>query len=192
MAISNDIEKVLNDFGLKLVIDTKSNLKKKLDERAARHGGKSVKSRLEQSVNSEIVYSNGSINLIVKMNDYWNIVDGGRNASNVSAEGQDKIAAWSATRGVAEKIRIADLYNRRGMQRLSETKRKLKTLKKMPFERAKKAAGFLIARSLKKKNLEPTHFFDEVIKDGRVDKLKEDIAKVVKTEIIVDVQQASK
>ena len=62
----------------------------------------------------------------------------------------------------------------------------------MPFDKAKKAAAFLIARSLKKKNLEPTHFFDEVIKDGRVDKLKEDIAKVVKTEIIVDVQQASK
>lgn len=189
MAISNDIEKVLNDFGLKLVIDTKSNLKKKLDERAARHGGKSVKSRLEQSVNSEVVYTNGSINLIVKMNDYWAVVNDGREANNVSAEGQDKIAAWSATRGVAEKIRIADLYNRRGMQRLSETKRKLKTLKKMPFERAKKAAGFLIARSLKKKNLEPTNFFSEVIKDGRVDELYAALTEIFATDINIEIRR---
>ena len=190
MAISNDIEKVLNDFGLKLVIDTKSNLKKKLDERAARHGGKSVKSRLEQSVNSEIVYTNGSINLIVKMNDYWNVVDGGRNASNVSAEGQDKIAAWSATRGVAEKIRISDLQNRLQKQSLSKHKDKLKKLKKMPFERAKKAAGFLIARSLKKKNLEPTNFFSEVIKDGRVDELYAALTEIFATDINIEISKA--
>ena len=190
MAISNDIEKVLNDFGLKLVIDTKSNLKKKLDERAARHGGKSVKSRLEQSVNSEIVYSNGSINLIVKMNDYWNIVDGGRNASNVSAEGQAKIAEWSATRGVAEKIRISDLQNRLQKQSLSKHKDKLKKLKKMPFERAKKAAGFLIARSLKKKNLEPTNFFSEVIKDGRVDELYAALTEIFATDINIEISKA--
>jgi hypothetical protein len=62
----------------------------------------------------------------------------------------------------------------------------------MPFEQAKKAAAFLIARKLKNNRLDPTHFFDEVIKDGRVDKLKEDIAKVVKAEITIDIQQASK
>lgn len=191
MAISNDIEKVLNDFGLKLVIDTKSNLKKKLDERAARHGGKSVKSRLEQSVNSEIVYSNGSINLIVKMNDYWNIVDGGRNASNVSAEGQAKIAEWSATRGVAEKIRISDLQARLQKQSLSKHKDKLKKLKKMPFERAKKvSASFLIARSLKKKNLEPTNFFSEVIKDGRVDELYSALTDIFATDINIEISKA--
>ena len=59
----------------------------------------------------------------------------------------------------------------------------------MPFDRAKKAAGFLVARSLKKKRLEPTHFFDEVIEDGRIEKLKEDIATVFKTDVLIDIRK---
>lgn len=70
MSVSKDIEKVLSDFGLNIVTDTRSNLKKKLDERAALHNGKSVQSRLSASIKSIVGYNSGGITLSIQMNDY--------------------------------------------------------------------------------------------------------------------------
>lgn len=196
MAIDKEIIKILNDFNLQLVDDTRNSLQDKLDERASRYGGKKIRSRLWASVKAPpAIYQNGKVSSKLVMNDYWDVVNDGRRASSVSYEGigngQDKIAEWSATRGLAEKIRISDLQARKQKQSLSERKG-LKTLKKMPFERAKKAAGYLVARSLEKKKLEPTYFFDEVIEDGRMDKLKEDIAIAFKKDVLIEVRKEIK
>jgi hypothetical protein len=192
MGLNDKIKELLDDFNEKLVIDTRESLQSKLDERAAKHNGKKVKSRLWASVKAPpAIYDKGLIKSKLLMNDYWAVVNDGRRASNVSEEGQEKIVAWSATRGLAEKIRISDLEARKQKQSLSERKN-LKTLKKMPFDRAKKAAGFLVARSLKKKALEPTHFFDEVLNDGRVDKLRNDLAELVKTEFTIEIRKEIK
>ncbi len=193
MAIDKEIVALLNDFNTKLKDDTQLSLKTKLNERAAKNKGKSVQSRLFASVKAlPATFDASGVTIKLVMNDYWVFVNEGRNPGNVSAEGQSKIAEWSDTRGFAEKIRIKDLEKRKEKQSKSERKGKLKTLKKMPFDRAKKAAAFLIARKLKSKKLEPTYFFDEVIKDGRVEKLQQDLAKIMETEIIVNVQQATK
>lgn len=187
MALNDEIRKVLSEFGLKLTIDTKQSLKQKLDARASKYSGRKRTSRLEASAKAlPVTYQGGVLTLKFEMNDYWDIVDGGRKASNVSEDGQKKIADWSALSGLAEKIRISDLEARKQRQSLSKRKG-LKTLKKMPFDRAKKAAGFLVARSLKKKSLEPTHFFADVINDGRLDELKERLKELVKSEIKIEI-----
>ena len=193
MAIDKKIIEVLNEFNMKLNNDTRLSLKTKLDARAAKHNGKIVQSRLWASIKPmPAIYEGGGIVVKLVMNDYWVFVNEGRNPGSVSSEGQSKIAEWSSTRGFAEKIRISDLERRKEKQSKSKRKGKLKTLKKMPFDQAKKAAAFLISRKLKSKKLEPTHFFDEVIKDGRIEKLQKDIAEIIQTEIIIDVQQATK
>lgn len=187
MALNDDISEVLSEFGFTLTVDTKKSLKSKLDERASKYGGRKRTSRLEASAKAKpIEFSNGVITLKFSMNDYWDIVNGGRKASNVSEDGQSKIADWSALSGLAEKIRISDLANRKQKQSLSKRKG-LKTLKKMPFDRAKKAAGYLVARSLKKKSLDPTHFFDEVINDGRIEELKQRLTEVIKKDIQIQI-----
>ena len=187
MALNDEIRKVLSEFGLKLTIDTKQSLKQKLDARASKYGGRKRTSRLEASAKAlPVTYQGGVLTLKFEMNDYWDIVDGGRKASNVSEDGQKKIADWSALSGLAEKIRISDLEARKQRQSLSKRKG-LKTLKKMPFDRAKKAAGYLVARSLKKKSLEPTNFFTDVINDGRLDELKERLKELVKSEIKIEI-----
>lgn len=191
MAIDKQLIALLNEFGIKLTTDTKSSLRTRLDERAAKHKGRKRISRLEASALAlPTKYVNGALVFQFKMNNYWDVVNSGRKASGVSEEGQAKIAEWSATSGLAEKIRISDLEARKGKQSLSERKGKLKTLKKMPFDRAKKAAGFLVARSLKNKSLEPTHFFDEVIKDGRIEELRQRIEEIIKAEVIIDIRQS--
>jgi hypothetical protein len=198
MAIDKKIIEVLNAFNVKLNDDTRLSLKTKLRERAVKTLAKSkfkdksikdVQSRLEASIKPiPAVYEGGGITIKLVMNDYWEVVDKGRKAANVSSEGQSKIQDWSSTRGVAEKIRISDLEKRKEKQSKSERKGKLKTLKKMPFDRAKKAAAFLIARKLKSNKLEPTYFFSEIKNDGRIQKLEQDLAEIMETEIIVDIQ----
>ena len=198
MAIDKKIIEVLNAFNKKLNDDTRLSLKTKLRERAIKTVAKSkfkdksikdVQSRLEATIKpAPAVYENGGVVVRLYMNDYWEVVDKGRKAASVSSEGQSKINEWSATRGVAEKIRISDLEKRKEKQSKSERKGKLKTLKKMPFDRARKAAAFLISRKLKSKKLEPTYFFSTIKNDGRIEKLQQDLAEIMETEIILDIQ----
>lgn len=193
MALSDELYDVLSKFGIKIVDDTRNNLQKKLDARAAKHGGKSVQSRLGASIKSEVGYKEGGIVLNISMNDYWVFVDKGRNAGPVSEDGQNKIKEWSKSRGVAEKIREAEKNKRIELQNKRKAKNKnrknWKTIKKMPFERAAKSAAFLIARKLKNKSLEPTNFFSEVIKDGRIDDLKKELAELIKTDVIINIKE---
>jgi hypothetical protein len=194
MEVSGKIEKLLGDFGELLTLDTRSSLKKKLDERRSKYSIKNsrTQSNLSASIKPLVTYSKGGIGLRLTMNDYWEVVNDGRQASGVSEDGQNSIAEWSASSGFAESIRLSNLAYRKDKQTKSKAeskrKRKWKTLKKMPFELAKKQAGFLVARSLKKKSIKPTHFFDEVIKDGRLEELKLKIAELIKTDLVINIR----
>jgi hypothetical protein len=190
MALVDKIKKLLDEFGVKLDNDTRSSLKKALDERASKYKGRKRTSRLEASIDPDVSFTSDSIKFTLNMNDYWAVVNDGRSPNNVSEDGQEKLVAWSAVSGFAEKIRISDLEQRKQRQSLSKRKGKLKKLQKMPFERAKKAAGFLVARSLKNKSIEPTHFFDNVIDDGRVQELQDRLTELIKTDIIVEIRSS--
>lgn len=182
MAIINDIEDLLKEFGVNINNDTRSSLKRKLNERASRYGGRSRTSRLEASIKPSVSYSGGVMTFRLTMNDYWEVVDKGRKAAPVSKEGQQKIADWSGLSGLAEKIRLKDLETRK-----AKSKGKGK-LRKMPFERAKKSAGFLVARKLKSKSLDGTEFFTEIVNDGRIEELQEKLTELIKTDIIIEIR----
>ena len=190
MALVDKIKDLLDEFGKALNDDTRSSLKKALDDRAAKHKGRKRTSRLEASVKPIVSFNDDTIKFTLNMNDYWAVVNDGRSPNSVSAEGQKKIAEWSAVSGFAEKIRLTDLEQRKQKQSLSKRKGKLKKLQKMSFDKAKKTAGFLVARSLKNKSIEPTHFFDEVINDGRIEKLQSEITELVKDDIIIEIRSS--
>lgn len=190
MALVDKIKDLLDEFGKALNDDTRSSLKKALDDRAAKHKGRKRTSRLEASVKPTVSFSDDTIKFTLNMNDYWAVVNDGRSPNSVSAEGQKKIAEWSAVSGFAEKIRLTDLEQRKQKQSLSKRKGKLKKLQKMSFDKAKKTAGFLVARSLKNKSIEATNFFDEVINDGRIEKLQSEITELVKDDIIIEIRSS--
>lgn len=198
MALVDKIKDLLDEFGKALNDDTRSSLKKALDSRQAKQRAKSkypvkgsrTTSKLQASIKPTISFSKDSIKFTLNMNDYWAVVNDGRNPNSVSAEGQKKIAEWSAAYGFAESIRLSDLAQRKQKQSLSKRKGKLKKLQKMSFDKAKKTAGFLVARSLKKKSIEATHFFDEVINDGRIEKLQSEITELVKDDIIIEIRSS--
>lgn len=187
MATVDKIEDLLGEFGLSLVEDTRSSLQKKLDARAAKYGGRKRTSKLWASVKDSVVYQSGKLTFKLTMNDYWAVVNDGRKKAPVSKEGQSKLSEWSGVSGLAEKIRISDLAKRKENQAKSKLKKK-KSLKKMPFDIAKKSAAFLVARKLKNKVIEPTHFFDEVIEDGRLKELETKLTELIKNEIIIEIR----
>jgi len=184
--VADKLYSITKEFAKKLSIDLKASLKKKLDERASEHKGKKVKSRLEASIEDVVEVTKDGVRLIIKANDYWDVVNSGRKAGPVSEAGQEKIAEWSATRGFAEKIRISDLKRR---QEKAKTKKKLS---KMPFERAKKQAAFLVARKLKSKALKGTHFVDEILKDGRMDEFKKNVAQEIASNFTIEIKEITK
>ena len=188
MATVDKIEDLLGEFGLSLVNDTRSSLKKKLDARARANNGRiRDKTNLWASVDHKVGYGSGKLTFVLTMNDYWAVVNDGRKKAPVSKEGQSKLSEWSGVSGLAEKIRISDLAKRKENQAKSKLKKK-KSLKKMPFDRAKKSAAFLVARKLKNKVIEPTNFFDEVIEDGRLKELETKLTELIKNEIIIEIR----
>jgi hypothetical protein len=151
MATVDKIEKLLGEFGLSLVNDTRSSLKKKLDARARANNGRiRDKTRLWASVDDNVIYENNKLTFKLTMNDYWAVVNDGRKKAPVSKEGQNKLVQWSGDSGFAQKIRVSDLEKRLEKQKEAKSKpknknRKFKKLKQITFEAAKKRAGYIVA-----------------------------------------------
>ena len=191
MAIDKEIIQILSDFNEQLVKDTRISLQKKLDANASKHGGRKVQSRLYASVNAPpAVYQNGGIYSKLVMNDYWGAINYGRSATKNSGDGSLKknLIKWIKSR----QIKVVISKRKELKASTLKDKKEKKAHKQQTLEQAIESAAYAMAKKIHENGFEGNHFFDEVIKDGRVDKLKEDIAKVVKSEIIVDVQQASK
>lgn len=196
MAIDKEIIQILSDFNEQLVKDTRISLQKKLDAKASEYKSRKVQSRLFASVNAPPAeYKGGGIYSKLVMNDYWGAINDGRSPTVKSGDGSLKknLIKWIKSR----QIKVVISKRKEAKLESLKTKGKLgkkikKAYKQQTLEQAIEAAAYGMAQKIHKDGYEGNHFFDEVIKDGRLDKLKEDIAKVVKTEIIVDVQQASK
>ena len=200
MAIDKEIIALLSEFGKDITVDLKSNLKKRLEERAAKtlakskYKDKSVKkltSRLEASILANPVkYVNGGLLFTLTMNDYWDAVNSGRKPTTKSGDGslRKNLIRWIKTR----KLKIEVSKRKQAKASTLKNKKVKKTYKKQTFDEAVEAASYAIAKKIHKDGYEGNHFYDEVIKDGRIDKLKEDIAKLINTEIIIDIQQTTK
>lgn len=192
MAIDKEISRILTEFGVNLNDDTRSSLKKKLDERAAKRGGQGVReSRLGASVKPHPVsYSNGTLRLILTMNDHWEAVNDGRSPTTKGGDGslRKRLEEWIATR----KIKV--IISKKKESKAKDLKnRKVKKAYKQQT-RAEKITqmAYAMATNIHKNGIPPTQFFDEVIKDGRIEELKERLAEVIKAEIIIDIKQSYK
>ena len=185
----NEVEKILEAFGTKVVEDLRKSLSEKLQARAASYkskypGGSSNpnESALGASIKYLIVDSSEGIKLNVYLNDYWEAVDSGRKAAGVSQDA--RIDKWIKSRNLIPGFQKSNLEDRIDTQnRLNKTNRKTKVLKKMKFADAVKAMDFLVRRKLKNKGYQGNQFFSSVLEDGRQEKLTKDIALAMKKDI---------
>ena len=185
----NEVEKILEAFGTKVVEDLRKSLSEKLQARAASYkskypGGSSNPgdSALSASIKYLIVDSSEGIKLNVYLNDYWEAVDSGRKPAGVSQDA--RIDKWIKSRNLIPGFQKSNLEDRIDTQnRLNKTNRKTKVLKKMKFADAVKAMDFLVRRKLKNKGYQGNQFFSSVLEDGRQEKLTKDIALAMKKDI---------
>lgn len=176
------VDKILEDFGTKLVIDVRASL---IANKVTFGGG--GESKLSARTRFEIkTGSNGLVfNLVMPDYGYW--VNKGRKPGPVSEEGQKSISEWVKRKGIVGKFQKENLTTRESQREKSE--RKLKPLKKIPFEKAVKALTYLIARKVATKGYEADHFLDEVLNDGRLKKLQEDVSKELKRQITIEIKR---
>jgi hypothetical protein len=183
MAIDNGIKDLLNEFGLNLVNDLRKSLKDKQRDRA-------LISNLDRSINPSTKFASGSLFFTLEMNDYWDAVNSGRGPTVNSGDGsvRKNLIRWIKTR----KLKVEISKRKETKAKSLNSKKVKKAYKQQTREQAIEQMAYAIAKKIHKDGYEGNHFYDEVIKDGRIDKLKSDISKLINTEIIIDIQQTTK
>ena len=177
------IETILEDFGDKLVNDLRTALKAK----NVGYGGQD--SKLAAKIRFRVIPKDNSISFQLLMPDYAEFVDKGRRPGNVSKKGIEKIGEWARAKNIVGQFQEKEFQQRIKKQNESKQKaksfskqgkrdravRKWKTLKKMPFNRAKKQLAFAIASKIRAKGYEGNNFLTDTINDGRLDTLATDL-----------------
>lgn len=186
MALYNEVEDILSEFGENLQKDLQQSLR----DKGVKFGGGD--SKLSANIKFTVDQINDGISFKLSMPEYAEAVDKGREAAGVSVEGQASISNWAKRKGIVGKFANDTLSNRLAKQAQNKTNRKKKTLKKPSFEKSLKALTFLISRKLKHKGFEGNHFYSEVVNDGRLDKLKQDLAMVLKENIEIEIIDLTK
>lgn len=179
------IELILKEFGEKLVDDLRAALKKD----GVGYGGQD--SKLAASIKFKIILKNEGIAFQLTMPNYAEYVDKGRRQTKKKGDGsvRKKIEEWARAKNIIGQYQEKELQERIKKQNESKrrykqnskkskaerAKRVWKTLKKMPFNRAKKQLAFAIASKIHKKGYEGNNFFTNTINDGRLDILATDL-----------------
>lgn len=205
MAIDKEIVALLGEFGKNITIDLKKNLRVRSYEHAVKAISKSkrkgnsatqVQSRLEASILANPVkYVDGGLLFTLSMNDYWDAVNSGRSPTEKSGDGSLKrnLIRWIKTRKLKVEIskrKEAKITNLKTKGKFG--KKIKKAYKQQTYEQAVEQMAYGIAQKIHKDGYEGNNFFTEIIKDGRVKQLESEIAKLINTEIIIDIQQATK
>lgn len=180
MALGDEIDKILSDFGKSTVDDVRANL-----DAVLTYGSNA--SRLSANIKYIPPFnSNGAIVLQVTMPNYGYILDAGRGAGNVNREGIESIEKWIVRRGLVPKMSKANTL-------IAKNRKAPKKTKDANREKAVKQFAFAIAKKIQKEGHNPKYktpklgFWSKVINDGRLDELTARISEVLKTEVIIEI-----
>jgi len=175
------VDKVLDDFGKKLVTD----LKEKLRSKGVTFGG-GQESKLAARTKFEITQKAEGIEFALTMPPEYYWVNKGRKPGKVSKEGKTSIENWAKRKAIVGDFANKELQTR--IEKRTGKRAKYKKLKKLPFKKALKALTFIVARGVAKKGYEPTYFLDEVLNDGRLKKLDADIREAGFNDFVTEIK----
>jgi hypothetical protein len=181
MALVDDIEDLLSEFGKQLVIDTQKSLKSKQRD-------SSLNSRLSTSIKPQTTYESGKIVFRLKMNDYWDAVNSGREPTSKGGDGslRKNLIRWIKTR----KLKVEISKRKTEKATTLKNKKVKKSYKKQTYEQAVESVAYAIANKIHKEGYEGNNFFDEVINDGRIKELESKLTELVKEDIIIEIRSS--
>jgi hypothetical protein len=171
------IRDILDEFGTNLKEDLQKELLKKGVET---NGGQN--SRLGASI--RFFFTNDGQTLNLGLNDYYEAVDKGR-GENKKNPPITPILNWIKRKGITFELST----KRKALIKGTKNKTVRKGLKQMSLEKKRLGLAFGISKSIgkhgtiKRFGYHGANFFDTVVKDGRIEKLKKDLSEVCKQEI---------
>lgn len=179
------LQLILDTFGEKLKEDTQKAIDAVVKANAEKNGSDfGGNTRLANSV--RFYYSTRNNNPIfnLAMSDYWEVLNDGRGKGKGKPP-VDDIVKWMRKRGI--KSTVSDKKNKI----IKSTKNKIerKDIKTKSIESARRSHAFAIAVNIGKKGIDPTHFFDKVLNDGRLIELQNTIAQQLKKDIIIQIKK---
>lgn len=187
MALSDEIYKILDEFGTA----TKEDLQQSLRDKGVTFGGND--SKLSTKINFVIQQKGDAIVFKLNMPEYGEAVDTGR-GKGLTPPPIAPIIAWIKRKGIkpspneAREKKVKSLKNRVVK----------KAVKQLNRETAIKGMAIAISKNIgkngtiKRFNHSGSHFYSEVVNDGRLSKLKQDLAKVLKSEIEIEIIDLTK
>ena len=180
MSVSSQITKVLSDFGKNTVLD----LDKSLMSKVSKGGG--YNPRLRALIKWKFTPAKDKIVMAISMPEYGLAVDGGRRPTEKNGTGELKknLISWIKRKGL--KIDISE--NKKNKAKTLKNKKVRKAYKQITRDKKIEQVAFLIARKIHKDGYKGNHFFSEVIKDGRIEELKNELSTIIKTEIIINIR----
>lgn len=188
MAVKEDLSRrffeILGDFGEQL---TKDIVQELLDKGVS--GGGGTASELAGSITFKVT---SKPSIIFSMNDYWEYVENGSRPSKYkgnkhSIEKIESLIKWIKWKGI--KPTLYDRAKAKAVKGLKGAERK--TARENAYEKSVKSLAYAIATKIAQKgtikrfNYKGSNFIKDVLKDMRVVKLQNDIAREIGLEIEV-------
>ena len=164
---------LIDEFSEKLVRDLRKNLEEK-----DRSNNKSA-NRLAASITPKVKLLPGGVVCQIEMNDYWYWVNYGRDAAPVAESA--KIKEWARRKGIDPRAKINSW--RETYRNKTVKNKRVDQLKPVSYKSALEQFEYIVKRKIKNKGFEGNDFFSEVVDDGRLDILNEQIAKELDIDI---------
>lgn len=205
MAAFEEIAKILEEWGEDLVKDLKINLQNELTK------GRGRRVQEEDSLIKEptLTYTQDGLRLYVSMNDYWKYLERGVDGTersygsehgytNKKPSGKHFGKKWQTSVGITNPQKILlELeikykgINSRNKERRRSLRAKPRDKKRLSYDKAAKALGAIIARSVFKKGLRPKPFIKKTLTEQRKQDLKDRIAQAIKQdfELIIELPE---
>lgn len=181
MAVITEAKKILDLFGKDLITDLTKSLSNKGHGASASGVGGSTK--LAGTMSFTVFGQETSLIFELEMADYWEYINDGTRKANSKGSGGKELAK-----------KLDDWARGKGIYGLAIYKSKLKnpSKSKRTFNKAQRSLAWAIKKNIHKKgiikrfNYKGSHWFDDVVNDGRLETLSEQLSEVLAREVTVE------
>lgn len=181
MSLESEINKLITDFGNKLVTDLNASLNQALKD----GGSKSPQEAALHFNPSYLITTQGTTIRINASDDYWYWIEHGRKPGKMPPP--NKLGKkWQNKQNIDPRKVVQEIqinYNKKmGLKH---------NVKPLSFDKAARQLGFMIARKIGKDGYKPRPFLDRVLKDGRITTLMAALSIIMKKEILIELKNTN-
>lgn len=183
MAITDQAKMMLEEFGVQLQTDLIESLKK---NQHTGSGGQS--SKLAGTMQYTVFGKEQSLFFEFSMADYGNYIDAGTRGAKVRGTGgkkmKDSILEWMEGKNMTGNFAL-NIYR---------SKLKNPNKSKVSFEKAENSLAWAIKKKINKKGIikrfgyKGSNWFSDVINDGRIDKLADNLSELFGREVVINLE----